>query len=88
MGLQPSVTMARGVVLLLVALLSGLARGGDTMLGGGYDENGCCTTCGYSWCDSLGECIQPWVTECITNAPPPAPPPSYPSKETDPFFSS
>lgn len=29
-----------------------------------YDEHGCVPDGGYSWCDSLQQCIQPWVTNC------------------------
>jgi len=29
-----------------------------------YDDNGCCISCGYTWCDTLLECIRPWETEC------------------------
>ena len=29
-----------------------------------YDENGCCISCGYTYCDTLLECIRPWETDC------------------------
>lgn len=29
-----------------------------------YDENGCCTSCGYTWCETLNECIRVWETYC------------------------
>lgn len=29
-----------------------------------YDEHGCVPDGGYSWCESLGQCIRPWETEC------------------------
>jgi hypothetical protein len=29
-----------------------------------YDENGCCMSCGYSWCETLQECIRIWETYC------------------------
>jgi len=29
-----------------------------------YDEYGCCSSCGYSWCEELSECIRVWETEC------------------------
>jgi hypothetical protein len=22
-----------------------------------YDENGCCISCGYTWCEDLQECV-------------------------------
>jgi hypothetical protein len=28
-----------------------------------YDEHGCCTTCGYSWCEEMSTCVQPWMVE-------------------------
>lgn len=33
-----------------------------------YDENGCCISCGYSYCPTLLECIRVWETECPTGA--------------------
>ena len=29
-----------------------------------YDENGCCISCGYTYCPTLLECIRLWETEC------------------------
>ena len=29
-----------------------------------YDENGCCVSCGYTWCESLNECVRLWETYC------------------------
>ncbi len=29
-----------------------------------YDENGCCVSCGYTWCPDLQECIRLWETYC------------------------
>jgi hypothetical protein len=29
-----------------------------------YDDNGCCTSCGYTWCEDLQECVRPWETYC------------------------
>lgn len=29
-----------------------------------YDENGCCVSCGYTYCDTLLECVRPWEVEC------------------------
>jgi hypothetical protein len=29
-----------------------------------YDVNGCCISCGYTYCDTLLECIRPWEVEC------------------------
>ena len=32
----------------------------DTMLGSARDSNGCISSAGYSWCQSMAECIRPW----------------------------
>jgi len=29
-----------------------------------YDKDGCCVSCGYTWCDTLLKCIRTWETEC------------------------
>jgi len=29
-----------------------------------YDEYGCCTSCGFSWCETLQECVRPWEIYC------------------------
>ena len=29
-----------------------------------YDENGCCISCGYTYCDTLLECVRTWEVEC------------------------
>ena len=29
-----------------------------------YDPHNCCISCGYTWCDTLLECIRTWETEC------------------------
>jgi len=29
-----------------------------------YDENGCCLSCGFTWCETLNECVRPWLTYC------------------------
>ncbi len=29
-----------------------------------YDENGCCLSCGYTWCETLNECVRVWETYC------------------------
>jgi len=31
---------------------------------GGDKENGCCISCGYTYCETLLECIRIWETEC------------------------
>ena len=29
-----------------------------------YDNNGCCISCGYNWCETLNECVRVWETYC------------------------
>ncbi len=29
-----------------------------------YDSHGCCVSCGYTYCESLNECIRSWETYC------------------------
>ena len=29
-----------------------------------YDENGCCISCGFSWCPDLNECVRVWEVYC------------------------
>jgi len=31
-----------------------------------YDEHGCVPDGGYQWCESLGECVRPWETACVS----------------------
>jgi hypothetical protein len=43
------------------------AINGDTdtiYLGGDKDEHGCIPSAGFTWCEQLHTCIQPWVTIC------------------------
>ena len=28
------------------------------------DAEGCCVSCGYSYCPSLDDCVKPWETYC------------------------
>lgn len=34
------------------------------MVGTQHDENGCSLDGGYQWCDTLNECIRPWIDTC------------------------
>ena len=34
------------------------------LAGSDIDEYGCITSAGYTWCETLGECIRQWITEC------------------------
>ena len=29
-----------------------------------YDTNGCCVSCGYTWCPDLNTCVRIWETYC------------------------
>ena len=29
-----------------------------------YDENGCCVSCGYTYCGTLVQCVRAWETPC------------------------
>ena len=45
-------------------LLQGLAVHNPPLVGSPYDDKGCCISCGYTYCDTLLECIRPWETDC------------------------
>lgn len=32
-----------------------------------FDDHGCCSSCGYSWCDVLNNCIRLWEEECSSH---------------------
>ena len=36
----------------------------ELMIKSPYDENGCCLSCGYTWCETLNECVRVWETYC------------------------
>lgn len=38
----------------------------EQMVKSPYDNNGCCISCGYSWCESLNECVRVWETYCAS----------------------
>ena len=29
-----------------------------------YDDNGCCISCGYTYCGTLVQCVRAWETPC------------------------
>jgi hypothetical protein len=39
------------------------------LIGSVHDEHGCVTDGGYQWCDSLNECVRPWMTPCPETQP-------------------
>lgn len=42
----------------------GLVEAGGRWLGGERDGHGCIPSAGYSWCETLGECVQAWESPC------------------------
>ncbi len=36
----------------------------DMMVRSPYDDNGCCISCGYTWCPDLDTCVRLWETYC------------------------
>lgn len=36
----------------------------DMMVKNPYDPYGCCVSCGYTWCETLNECVRTWETYC------------------------
>jgi len=68
--------------------------GGQDLIGGETDTNGCNPSTGYdTWCPSLNECIRAWETTCPTTSPvttppvmtPPTPAPVPDSLVTSPY---
>ncbi len=55
------------------------------IVGGDKDEHGCIGSAGYIWCESLGECIRPWETDCPTDddTPTTTPPAVKPPKASE-----
>lgn len=65
------------VALVLVTALAGLlgaaaqspaATATPGPIGGQTDDHGCLVGAGYSWCDTLNECVRLWVTPCPSDA--------------------
>ncbi len=46
---------------------------GDVKVGGDTDEHGCKESAGYTWCESLQECIKSWETDCPPSVEGPGP---------------
>ena len=51
----------RGIVFLLF-LINGVLS--IPIIKSPYDDNGCCLSCGYTWCEDIQECVRPWETYC------------------------
>jgi hypothetical protein len=66
----------------LMLTTSVLAQLNGDLLGSRQDEHDCSLDGGYQWCESLNECIRPWITPCVD--PPIDPPidPNYVSSNT------
>eukprot|EP00966_Prymnesium_polylepis_P270740 6254762-Prymnesium_polylepis.1 len=62
------------VALLLVTMLVACAHTATVVTGGDRTPEGCIPSAGYSFCDTLGECVRPWETPCPAAASPPANP--------------
>ena len=45
-------------------LLTGLAVHNPPIEIVPMSKEGCCVSCGYSYCDTLLECVRPWETPC------------------------
>ena len=56
-------------ILFGIFSLFQLATGQVALIGSMKDEHGCVTDGGYQWCESLNECVRPWMTPCPTNQP-------------------
>lgn len=56
-----SVREARGGIVFLLFLINGVL---SIPIIKPYDDNGCCISCGYNWCEDLQECVRPWETYC------------------------
>jgi len=54
--------MAVLFVIWVMTMLTKLSSA--AVLGGDLDSNGCDVSTGYSWCESLSECIRSWETDC------------------------
>ncbi len=38
----------------------------EVPVGADTDAHGCKGSAGYSWCESLSECVKPWETPCVS----------------------
>jgi len=41
----------------------------EMLIGGDKDEGGCLIGAGYSWCETLQQCVRPWETPCEAATP-------------------
>ena len=52
----------RNIVILALFFINGVLS--IPIIKSPYDDNGCCLSCGYTWCEDLQECVRPWETYC------------------------
>ena len=57
-----------GMTQLFALGNSQIMDGGTALIGSSHDAHGCVTDGGYQWCDSLNQCVRPWMTPCPTIA--------------------
>ena len=57
-----------GMTQLFALGNSQIMDGGTALIGSSHDNHGCVTDGGYQWCDSLNQCVRPWMTPCPTIA--------------------
>lgn len=38
----------------------------ESVIGGESDKHECLSSAGYVWCETVGDCIRPWSTDCPT----------------------
>lgn len=36
----------------------------DAVVGGERDDHNCLNGAGYVWCETVGDCVRPWTTDC------------------------
>lgn len=53
-----------GLFLMITQVLSIPLINPYPLVGSANDEKGCCISCGYTYCDTLLECIRVWETDC------------------------
>ena len=65
------------LLLLLVAVPRPSAAEEDATLGGERDAHGCLSAAGYSWCETIGDCVREWEEEEEAACPPSCGPGRY-----------
>ncbi len=52
------------IAFLQLLFLTKFTYGLIFMVKSPYDNNGCCLSCGYTWCPNLESCVRLWETYC------------------------